>query len=327
MKKSVFLFLLIFPFTHAAFAQVKLDSGLVACYPFSGNAKDFSGHHHHGTVYRATLTQDRFGSPNSAYHFDGDSSYIEIQRFDSLVPMDELSISFWCIVYNGIASHAQFQAQPDDLSDRFNISIHYNHNGVPSTFWDYGDISSGGRMDTINIPFISQWEHYVFISSASQNVMKEYRNGILLKSENHHSTIVNKLRALWIGMGSPLKCVDGDLDDIRFYNRVITPEEVQSLYADNPACTSTAIKALNDSEGFSVYPNPSRGSFNISVKEPIHHSSVKIMNSLGKIVYELFIGDEFKKTIQIKSNNLNEGLYFLIVSSEDRQFAQKIVIN
>ena len=48
---------------------------------------------------------------------------------------------------------------------------------------------------------------------------------------------------------------------------------------------------------------------------------------MKKNVYELFTGDELKKTIQIKISNLNEGLYFLIVSSEDRQFTQKIVIN
>jgi hypothetical protein len=321
-----FLGLAIFLFTHAAFAQVKLDSGLVACYPFNGNANDLSGHNNQGTVYEATLTQDRFSNPNSAYHFNGDNSYIEIQNFDSLVPTDETSISFWCIVYNGVRAHTQFQAQPDDLYDRFCISIHYNHNGVPSTFWDYGSIDDGGRFDTINIPFISQWEHYVFISSASQNVMKEYRNGMLLKSENHHSTIVNKSRTLWIGKGSPLLCMDGDIDDIRFYNRSITPEEVQALYADNPTCISTSVNEVPNSEGIFIYPNPSHGSFNINFREPIHNSSVKIVNTLGENVYETFIGSDFKQIIQVVSDKLSEGLYFVIVSNGERQYAQKIVI-
>ena len=324
--KFTFLVLAIFLFTHASFAQKQLDSGLVACYPFNGDANDFSGHNNHGTVYSATLTQDRFGNPNSAYHFNGASSYIEIQNFDSLVQSDEISISFWCIVYNGVRAHAQFQAQPDDLSDRFCISIHYNHNGVPSTFWDYGDIDSGGRFDTINIPFISQWEHYVFISSASQNVMKEYRNGMLLKSENHHGTIVNKSRTLWIGKGSPLLCVEGDIDDIRFYNRVITPEEVQSLYAENPACLNTNIHELDNSESLFIYPNPSQGSFNIDFNEPIHNSSVKIINTLGKDVYEMFIGSDFKQTLQIASDKLSKGFYFVLVSNGERQYAQKILI-
>jgi hypothetical protein len=329
MKKTHLTFLAIATclLFQASFAQVKLDSGLVACYPFNGDANDFSGHNNHGIVHDATLTQDRFGNPNSAYNFNGENSYIDIQRFDSLVPTDEFSISFWCIVYNGIRAHAQFQAQPDDISDRFCISIHYYHNSVPSTFWDFGNISTGGRFDTINIPFIAQWEHYVFISSASQNVMKEYRNGILLKSENHHGTIVNKSRNLWIGKGSPLLCMDGDMDDIRFYNRAITPDEVQALHADNPSCTSTFIPELSSSDAVFIYPNPSRGSFNISFKEPIHNSSVKIINSLGENVHQIFIGDDFIQTLQIVSEKLNEGLYFVLVSNGDRQCVQKLVID
>ena len=44
-----------------------INDGLVAHYPFSGNASDVSGNGSHGTVYRATLVTDRFGNPDSAY--------------------------------------------------------------------------------------------------------------------------------------------------------------------------------------------------------------------------------------------------------------------
>jgi hypothetical protein len=120
--------------------------------------------------------------------------------------------------------------------------------------------------------------------------------------------------------------MDGDIDDIRFYKRVITPEEVQSLYADNPTCTSTYINELSNSEGIRIYPNPSQGSFKITFKEPIHNSSVKIVNTLGENVYKMFIGRDFKQTIQVVNDNLSEGLYFVLVSNGERQYAQKIVI-
>jgi len=48
----------------SVFAQINLDSGLVAHYPFNGNANDESGN-------GATLTTDRFGNANKAYSFDG----------------------------------------------------------------------------------------------------------------------------------------------------------------------------------------------------------------------------------------------------------------
>ncbi len=68
--------------TKAAFADLK--DGLVAYYPFNGNASDKSGNGNHGTVYGATLTKDRFGNTNSAYSFDGIDDYIMVDLSVSL---------------------------------------------------------------------------------------------------------------------------------------------------------------------------------------------------------------------------------------------------
>ena len=45
--------------------------GLLAYYPFNGNALDASGNNNDGVVAGATLTNDRFGASNAAYHFSG----------------------------------------------------------------------------------------------------------------------------------------------------------------------------------------------------------------------------------------------------------------
>ena len=50
-------------------AQADLDDGLVAHYPFCGNANDESGNGNHGTVNGPVLTKDRFGGVDSAYSF------------------------------------------------------------------------------------------------------------------------------------------------------------------------------------------------------------------------------------------------------------------
>ena len=52
-------------------------NGLVAYYPFNGDAKDKSGNGHNAKVFGATLTKDRKGNPKSAYRFDGIDDYIE----------------------------------------------------------------------------------------------------------------------------------------------------------------------------------------------------------------------------------------------------------
>ncbi|MGK5093982.1 hypothetical protein WDW89_18465 [Deltaproteobacteria bacterium TL4] len=53
-------------------------NGLVAYYPFNGNANDESGNWNNGTVNGATLTTDRHGNANKAYSFDGADDYINI---------------------------------------------------------------------------------------------------------------------------------------------------------------------------------------------------------------------------------------------------------
>jgi hypothetical protein len=72
---------------------ISLNDGLVAYYPFNGNANDESGNGHHGTVEDATLTADRFGSPNSAYRFDG-KDYMTLNSMSN-VSLSEWTLSFW----------------------------------------------------------------------------------------------------------------------------------------------------------------------------------------------------------------------------------------
>lgn len=77
-------------------AQVNLEEGLVAYYPFKGNSNDASGNNNHPVFNNANLTSDRFGQPNEAYHFNGVDNYMQILNSPSLnMPNTELSLSLW----------------------------------------------------------------------------------------------------------------------------------------------------------------------------------------------------------------------------------------
>jgi hypothetical protein len=79
LRKIAFLVLFIFIGIANIHSQVNLPLGLVANYPFSGTPNDVSGNNHHGVLVNGpTLTSDRFGAANSAYHFDGVDDYIRI---------------------------------------------------------------------------------------------------------------------------------------------------------------------------------------------------------------------------------------------------------
>ena len=68
-------------------------NGLVAYYPFNGNAVDESGNGLNGVVNNAVLTADRFGRANSAYSFtDNQDITIPNTQDQNLYP---ISISLW----------------------------------------------------------------------------------------------------------------------------------------------------------------------------------------------------------------------------------------
>ena len=72
----------------------EFTSGLIAYYPFNGNANDESGNGNHGTVNGATLSSDRLGSSNSAYAFE-QNDFIDVPASDSLNKDGPHFISLW----------------------------------------------------------------------------------------------------------------------------------------------------------------------------------------------------------------------------------------
>jgi hypothetical protein len=76
-------------------AYANLTDGLVAYYPFDGDANDYSGYNNHPTYVGATLTNDRLGNPNSAYSFAAEASnYIRVPNSSS-INVNTFTVSAW----------------------------------------------------------------------------------------------------------------------------------------------------------------------------------------------------------------------------------------
>ena len=82
----------------------KLDpfkDGLVAHYPFSGNANDVSGKGKNATVHGPTLTKDRFEQSGKAYSFDGSNDYISApNNLKNFGIQNQFTLSSWFKVEN-----------------------------------------------------------------------------------------------------------------------------------------------------------------------------------------------------------------------------------
>src|SRR5438876_1020752 len=81
--------------TSSTNAQSWLTNGLVAYYPFDGNANNAVNGSQAIVFGSPTPAPDRNGRSNGALHFDG-SSYLNIGSFPALgKPLSAFTVSFW----------------------------------------------------------------------------------------------------------------------------------------------------------------------------------------------------------------------------------------
>jgi hypothetical protein len=221
-------------------AQSFLTNGLVAYYPFNGNANDAVGTNN-GTVYGATLTTDRFGIPNSAYSFNGTSAYIE--TVNPLPDMQSASASCWISVaaYPANGSYVFMDGDTDGGHD-FVVGLGGNTNIGNIAFATKDNIEIWGNLSQ---PLTNTWFHVVAVADNNNNtnVLKLWLNGQLVATSpslgnanvGYHSQLYIGCRAIYDD-----SFFNGAIDDVRLYNRALSDSEVQQLYAyeSAPSCVS-----------------------------------------------------------------------------------------
>lgn len=76
---------------------------------------------------------------------------------------------------------------------------------------------------------------------------------------------------------------------------------------------------------FSINPNPNNGSFTVKLNEgSLKDASIKMVSLTGKVVLEEEISNS--STFNIQNNDLENGVYFLIIQGENTQMVEKVVI-
>ena len=99
MKKSLAIILVLLTISIVAHTQSVPSyvpaNGLVGWWPFNGNANDESGNGNNGTPNGTISQPDRFGTPNSAYEFNGTSSKIDLSNNNIPIGNSSRSISLW----------------------------------------------------------------------------------------------------------------------------------------------------------------------------------------------------------------------------------------
>jgi len=233
-----------------------LRTGLVAYYPFCGNATDVSGNGNNGTVTGATLTTDRFGTANQAYNFNGVNNYINIPNSNSISIQNNFSVSVWFLMNGGGCNPRIFE-----INQNINSCGGYVFavNGTSNTSRtihgaNFGSCTAGiGFNSTQPIPAL-QWNHLVMSVNGVAGVGKLYLNGQLIQTVNgvQIPTFSYNGNPLTLGNINSGRCDwwGGKIDDLFLYNRAISECEVQQLYtatsSEIPASGAVSINPLSD---------------------------------------------------------------------------------
>lgn len=226
MRKSFLLIITIFLITNVSIAQVPTN-GLVAYYPFNGNANDESGNGNNGTVNGATLTTDRFGNENSAYSFDGNS---KITASASALPTGSSArtISIWVKSSNMAVGNKMLIAW-GNATDHQMSALGVGHARQPSRkafFWGYGQ-------DVINTTVMNDNQWYMITFTFDGSVGKVYTNG---NFENSSELILNTPENTILNIGYwediTMNPFTGEIDDVLIYDRVLSESEIGELYGN-----------------------------------------------------------------------------------------------
>lgn len=211
-----------------------LKNGLVAFYPFNGNASDRSGNSFNGIVQGALLTTDRFNIPEKAYSFN----HIEKQFIDLSANNFNLTGNFSrtiaCWIYptqegNFISTgNGVREFSTANMGTSFNLRI-ITLPGLPNAY-NLSFMGWGDDIDTRNEPaiFYEKWVHVAV--TYSNNTISLFVNGIKGVSKN---TVLKTFgNSNFIGKSNHVDFeayYNGKVDEVRIYNRALTQEEITYL--------------------------------------------------------------------------------------------------
>lgn len=243
MREKSILIAIVVVLTTTGTTFASLSDGLVAYYPFNGNANDDSGNGHDGTVCGATLTSDRFGISGSAYSFDGIDDYISVD-YTAAFQLPVITVSAWVlptIDLSSATSVASVATRGEDINtDRAAFCLLVSNpdstwaNGVSVLYEDAGD---GEQVFDTNIyPQVGEWTHLA-ASRAADGTLSIYINGSLFGDQwlSTPQPASNCFQDLLIGaywyVPTPATAVitnffTGAIDDVMIFNRALSPDEI-----------------------------------------------------------------------------------------------------
>jgi len=233
--------------------QVSLISGLTAHYPLDGNANDASGQGLHGVATDTSYGFDQFGDPFHAASFDGSTSYITLPMSETLLGLDPdaWTVTGWFRTDNldgdGVTLVSDYNSDSWDTRFGFHVwqyidgRLHATVRKAHLQEWDCASIEP--------VP-LGEWHSFVFTVSKASGVCRLYLDGVI-QQELAIATDVDYIENVPVYLGKSIfQGIDhafypGALDEVRFYERELQPDEVADDFVATYATGWAAIYELD----------------------------------------------------------------------------------
>ena len=214
-----------------------LNVGLVAYYPFNGNAHDESGHGHDGRVDGAVSAPDVTGPSAGAFRFDGVSDRIWITNHTDFEFTRNFTLAAWVKRDQAGRVMGDPIISKDDLQGTgrseflFRFESYLNSGADQLGFWWWNSGWHGGNVgpevrDTL-------WHHVAAVHNGGEVLL--FLDGDQIGSLPVTVPLRAQNEPLLIGQGHGTPpngtYFMGSIDDVRIYSRSLAPMEVRDLYS------------------------------------------------------------------------------------------------
>ncbi len=221
-------------------SSIDLNQGLVAHYPFDGNANDVSGNGNNGTE-NGGMTYTT-GVSGQAASFDGIDDFIFVNDSNTL-PSTAITISFW--VNRSITPPTPFE---NYVSKEHSFQTYLRANG----FFESGLYNGAtGLWDGYSVNgnvSLNQWVNYSFSFDNTTKIAKSYVNGVLLDTTvetDVNAYLRTSTEPMYIGRNgsASVHYINGLMDELRIYNRALSNSEVQEIFSLQPVDLNAGLVA------------------------------------------------------------------------------------
>ena len=215
-----------------------LISGLVGYWPFDGNAMsetnayDLSGNGNHGTLTNGPTLA--IGKISQATNFDGVNDNVTIESPSALDNMSQFSISLWYYPRSQGKFDQGFVISKGNGGSDWHVSM--GDENRLDFFVDYNGGTDLRRSTANGVHAFNKWHHMVvtWSGSADATTVHFYING----TEVGYGTTDNGVGSRVLDTGNAAigntngsnREFDGLIDDVRVYDRVLSPAEIKRLY-------------------------------------------------------------------------------------------------